>query len=232
MDIDCAHKIDLDITMHELSWTKFSTGAEGIKKPADFVREYREEISKHKQARNCAGPREGFDAIANHKRQTDKLARCDELFLAAAETGNPEYARKALGKSSLNQMNNLRIYTAHKIKTHGGGSVRQVTNEEAAKFVAELLPPELRKEFPEKRIITIRKDTDRRFGNKARQLKKLEKDPYFPCIDFVKYFHQNADREIEGCKGNCEALLILALAAIAAIKLPGEWQQFAEDSLV
>lgn len=212
--------------MHELPWTKFSTGAEGIKNSVDFVREYREEISKRKQARNRAGPRESFDAIANHKRQTDKLARYDELFLAAAETGNPEYARKACGKSGLNQMNNLRIYTAHKIATHGGGSVRQVTYEKAAKFVAELLPPELRKEFPEKRIITIRKETDRRVGNKARQLKKLEKDPYFPCIDFVKYVHQNADREIEGCKGNYEALLILARAAIAAIKLPDDFDSF------
>ena len=216
--------------MQELPWTKFSTGAEGIKKPADFVREYREEISKHKQARNCVGPPEGFDAIANHKRQTDKRARCDELFLTAAETGNPEYARKALGKAGFNQMNNLRIYTAHKIATHRGGSVRQVTNEEAAKFVADLLPPELRKEFPEKRIITIRKDTDRRFGNKARQLKKLEKDPYFPCIDFVKHLHQFADREIEGCKGDDEALLILARVAIAAIKLPGDFDSFTAHS--
>ena len=216
--------------MQELPWTKFSTGAEGIKKPADFVREYREEISKYKQARNCAGPREGFDAIANHKRQTDKRARCDELFLTAAETGNPEYAGKALGKAGFNQMNNLRIYTAHKIATHRGGSVRQVTNEEAARSVAELLPPELRKEFPEKRIITIRKDTDRRFGNKARQLKKLEKDPYFPCIDFVKYVHQFADREIEGCKGDDEALLILARAAIAAVKLPGDFDSFTAHS--
>jgi len=171
----------------------------------------------------------GFDAIANHKRQTDKLARCDELFLAAAETGNPEYARKALGKSGFNQMNNLRIYTAHKIATHGGGSVRQVNYEEAAKFVAGLLPPELRKEFPEKRIITIRKETDRRVGNKERQLKKLEKDP-FPCIDFVKYVHQNADREIEGCKGNYEAFLLLARAAIAAIKLPGDFDSITAHS--
>jgi hypothetical protein len=31
----------------------------------------------------------------------------------------------------------------------------------------------------------LQPDTDRRFGNKARQLKKLEKDPYFPGIDFV-----------------------------------------------
>jgi hypothetical protein len=208
--------------MHELPWTKFSTGAEGIKKPAEFVREYREEISKHKQARNRDGPREGFDAIANHKRQTDKLARCDELLLAVAETGNLEYARKALGKSGLNQMNNLRIYTAHKIATHGGG----LTYEEAAKFVAELLPPELRKEFSEKRIITIRKDTDRRVGNKARQLKRLEKDRCFPGIDFVKCFHQNADREIEGCKGNYEALL----AAIAAIELPGDFDSITAHS--
>jgi len=218
--------------MHELSWTKFSTGAEGIKKPADFVREYREEISKQKQARNLAGPHEGFDAIANHKRQTDKLGRCDEFFLAAAETGNPEYARKALGKSGLKQMNNLRIYTAHKIATHGGGSVRQVTNEEAAKFVAELLPTKLRKEFPEKRIVNIRKDTDRRVGNKARQLKKLEKGPWFPCSDYVKYFYQNADREIEGCKGNYEDLLILALAAIASIRLPGDFDSFTAHSKI
>jgi hypothetical protein len=214
------HKIDFDITMHELPWTKFSTGAEGIKKPADFVREYREEISKHKQARNRAGPREGFDAIANHKRQTDKLARCDELFLAAAETGNPEYARKALGKSGLNQMNNLRIYTAHKIATHGGGSVRQVTYEEAATFVAELLPTELRKEFPEKRIVTIRKETDRRSARKARKLKKLDNNREFPSTDFVVEIHEFADESIKACKGDPLALLKLSLCAIAAIRLP------------
>ena len=215
-----AYIIDLDITVDELPWTKFSTGAEGIKKPADFVREYREEISKRKQARNLVGPLEGFDAIANHKRQTDKLARYDELFLAAAETGNPEYARKALGKSGLNQMNNLRIYTAHKIATHGGGSKRQATYEEAAKFVMELLPPDLRKVFPEKRIVTIRKETDRRFSRKARKLKKLDNDREFPSIDFVAEIYEFADDSIKACKGDRVALLKLSLCAIAAIRLP------------
>ena len=129
-------------------------------------------------------------------------------------------ARKACGKSGLNQMNNLRIYTAHKIATHGGGSVRQVTYEEAAKFVAELLPPELRKEFSKKRIVTIRKETDRRFSRKARKLKKLEIDREFPSTDFVAEIYEFADESINACKGEPLDLLKLFLCAIAATRLP------------
>src|SRR5262249_10356194 len=133
--------------------------------------------------------------------------------------GNPEYARKALGKSGRNQMNNLRIYTAHKIATHGGGSKRQATYEKAAKFVMEL-PPDLRKEFSEKRIVTIRKETDRRFSKKARKLKKLDNDREFPSTDFVAEIYEFADESIKACKGDHVALLELSLCAVAAIRLP------------
>jgi hypothetical protein len=211
--------------MHELPWTKFSTEAAGLKKSSDWVREYREEILKWKEARNGAGPREGFDAIANHKRQTNKLARRDELFLTTAETGDSEYARKAIGKSDLNQMNNFRIYIAHKILTHRGGFERQATHRQAAKFIVErLLPPELQKEYPEDRIVTIRKEIDRRFGKKARKLKKLDKgrELYFPDNDFVSEIREIADESIEQRRGDQFALGELARLAIAAVKLPGD----------
>jgi hypothetical protein len=207
--------------MHELPWTKFSTEAVGLKKSSDWVREYREEILKWREARNRAGPREGFDAIANHWRQTGKLARRDELFLATAETGNSEYARKAYGKSGRNQVNNLWIYTAHKILTHGGGPRREVTNREAAKLMVKILPPEMQKEFSVDRIISIRKEMDRRCGSKARKLKKQDEDRdanrYFPSIDFVKENCEIVDEEIEKCKNDPGALLVLAALAIDRI---------------
>jgi hypothetical protein len=205
--------------MQQIVRQKKSTGATGLKKSSGFVREYREEILRQKEARNCVGPRDGFEAITNYNRQTARLVRRENLYLAAAETGNPEYVRKALGKSGLNHMNNLRIYVAHKIATHGGGSRRQVTYEEAAKFlVKHLLPPKLRKEFPKKRIISIRKEIDRRFGKKARKFKKLNK-LYFPDDDFAKESREIADKAIQACKGDYVALGGLALRAIAAIEL-------------
>jgi hypothetical protein len=102
--------------------------------------------------------------------------------------------------------------------------IKSIWTSQCTNFLGPNFPP-----GSKSRPTSFANTAKRRVGNKARQLKKLEKDP-FPCIDFVKYVHQNADREIEGCKGNYEALLILARAAIAAIKLPGDFDSITAHS--
>jgi hypothetical protein len=192
-----------------------------MKKASDFVREYREEISKQKTGRDGNAPREGFKAITNWDRQTERLVRREELFLLAAETGDKDRVREALGKCGLNQMNNLRLFTAHKILTHGGSSKREASSQQAARFMVEYLL-ELQMAFDEDRIITIRKETERRFSKKARKLKKLDKDPYFPEVDFVSEIYEHVCKSIEECKGDPDSLVALALRALNAVELPPE----------